>query len=106
MLRLANYSLIFSFNVRETFKTNEGVWRETTESSPTPQFSTSGAVVTVAQWLVRATDDRVVTASNPVRLPHIACVFLRHNKPSVPSIIIYGVYDGGRKHCSYKYRFS
>ena len=77
MLRLANYSLIFSFNVRETFKTNEGVWRETTESSPTPQFSTvmSGAVVAVAQWLVRATDDRVV-------------------------------YDGGRKHCLYKYRFS
>ena len=88
MLHLANYSLIFSFNVRETFKTNEGVWRETTESSPTPQFSTvmSGAVVAVDQWLLRAADDRVVTASNPVRLPHIACVFLRHNKPSVPSI--------------------
>ena len=85
MLPLAIYSLIFSFNVRETFKTNEGVWRETTESSPTPQFrlfSTvmSGAVVAVAQWLVRATDDRVVTASNPVRLPHIAYVFLRHNE--------------------------
>ena len=47
----------------------------------------SGSVVAVAQWLVRATDDRVVTASNPVRLPHIAgCVFRRHNKPSVPSI--------------------
>ena len=59
----------------------------------------SGAVVAVAQWLVRATDDRVVTASNPVRLPHIACVFRRHNKPSVPST--YGVYDGGRKLCLY-----
>ena len=46
----------------------------------------SGAVVAVTQWLVRATDYRVVTASNPVRLPHIACVFRRHNKPSVPSI--------------------
>ena len=58
----------------------------------------SGAVVAVAQWLVRVTDDRVVTASNPVRLPnnYIACVFRRHNKPSVP---LYGVYDGGRKHC-------
>ena len=65
----------------------------------------SGAVVAVTQWLVRGTDDRVVTASNPVRLPHIACVFRRHNKPSVPSII-YGVYDGGPKHCLYKYRFS
>ena len=32
----------------------------------------SGAVVAVTQWLVRATDDRVVTASDPVRLPHIA----------------------------------
>ena len=48
----------------------------------------SGAVVAVTQWLVRATDDRVVTASNPVRLPHIACVFRRHNKPSVPSIMV------------------
>ena len=48
----------------------------------------SGAVVAVTQWLVRATYDRVVTASNPVRLPHIACVFRRHNKPSVPSIIV------------------
>ena len=53
----------------------------------------SGAVVAVAQWLVRATDDRVVTASNPVRLPHIAWgtalpVFRRHNKPSVPSIMV------------------
>ena len=47
----------------------------------------SGAVLAVTQWLVRATDYRVVTASNPVRLPHIACVFRRHNnKPSVPSI--------------------
>ena len=44
----------------------------------------SGAVVAVTQWLVRATDYRVVTASN--RLPHIACVFRRHNKSSVPSI--------------------
>ena len=90
MLRLANYSFIFSFNVRETFKTNEEVWRETTESSTTPQFSTvmSGAVVAVAQWLVRATDDRVVTASNPVRLlyPTLPVLFPRHNKPSVPSI--------------------
>ena len=42
----------------------------------------SGAVVAVTQWLV--TDDRVVTASNLVRLPHIACVFRRHNKPSLP----------------------
>ena len=51
----------------------------------------SGAVVAVTQWLVRATDDRVVTASNPVRLPHIhdiACVFRRHNKSSVPSIMV------------------
>ena len=32
----------------------------------------AGAVVAVTQWLVRATDDRVVTATNPVRLPHIA----------------------------------
>ena len=48
----------------------------------------SGAVVTVTQWLVRATDYRVVTASNHVRLPHIACVFRRHNKPSVPSIMV------------------
>ena len=48
----------------------------------------SGAVVAVTQWLVHATDDRVVTASNPVRLPHIACVFRRHNKPSVPSIMV------------------
>ena len=49
----------------------------------------SGAVVAVTQWLVRATDDRVVTASNdPVRLPHITCVFRRHNKPSVPSIMV------------------
>ena len=31
-----------------------------------------GAVVAVTQWLVRATDDRVVTATIPVRLPHIA----------------------------------
>ena len=46
----------------------------------------SGAVVAVARWLVRATDDRVVTASNPFRLPHITFVFRRHNKPSVPSI--------------------
>ena len=30
----------------------------------------------------------MVTASNPVRLPHIACVFRRHNKPSVPSIMV------------------
>ena len=64
----------------------------------------SVAVVAVAQWLVRATDDRVVTALNPVRLPNIACVFRRHNKPLVPSI--YGVYDVGRKHCLYKYQFS
>ena len=48
----------------------------------------SGAVVAVTQWLVRATDNRVVTATNPVRLPHIACVFRRHNKPSVPSIMV------------------
>ncbi len=48
----------------------------------------SGAVVAVTQWLVRATDDRAVTASNLVRLPHIACVFRRHNKPSVPSIMV------------------
>ena len=54
----------------------------------------------------RATDDRVVTASNPVRLPYIACVFRRHNKPSVPSITVSMM--GGRKHCLpvYKYRFS
>ena len=32
------------------------------------------AVVAVARWLVRTTDDRVVTASNPVRLPHITCL--------------------------------
>ena len=38
----------------------------------------SGAVVAVARWLVRATDDRVVTAC--------ACVFRRHNNPSVSSI--------------------
>ena len=43
----------------------------------------SGAVVVVGQWLVRATDDRVVTALNPVRLPHIACVFRRHNKLAI-----------------------
>ena len=48
----------------------------------------SGAVVAVTQWLVRATDDLVVTASNPVRLPHISCDFRRHNKPSVPSIMV------------------
>ena len=52
----------------------------------------SGAVVAVKQWLVRATDDRVVTASNPVRLPHIhdiaTGVFRRHNKPSVTSIMV------------------
>ena len=48
----------------------------------------SGAVVAVARRLVRVTDYRVVTASNPVRLPHIACVFRRHNKPSVPSIMV------------------
>ena len=48
----------------------------------------SGAVVAVTRWLVRATDDRVVTASNPVRLPHIAYVFRRHNKPSVPFIMV------------------
>ena len=27
----------FSYNVRETFKTNEGVWKETTESPPIPK---------------------------------------------------------------------
>ena len=50
----------------------------------------SGAVVAVTQWLVRVTDDRVVTALNPVRLPHIAwgTAFRRHNKPSVPSIMV------------------
>ena len=35
--RIANYSLVFSYNVRETFKTNEGVWKETTESPPIPK---------------------------------------------------------------------
>ena len=29
----------FSHNVRETSKTNEGVWKETTESGPTLQLS-------------------------------------------------------------------
>ena len=66
----------------------KGFERETTESPPTPQFSTclSGAAVAVVQWLVRASGDRVLTASNPsvaspgaygagqVRLPHIASV--------------------------------
>ena len=54
----------------------------------------------VAQWLVRATDDRVVAGSNPstcrrfktwgvgqVRLPHVARVFrMRHNKLLFSSI--------------------
>ena len=62
MLRIANHSLVFSCNVRVTFKTNEGVCKETTESPSTPQFSTCRAG---AQWLVRATDDRVVAGSNP-----------------------------------------
>ena len=54
----------------------------------------SGAVVAVTQWLVRATDDRVVTASNPVRLPHIAwgtalpVSFGDTIRPSVPSIMV------------------
>ena len=54
----------------------------------------SGAVVAVSQWLVRATDDRVVTASNPVRLPHIAwgtalpVSFGDTIRPSVPSIMV------------------
>ena len=40
MLRIANYSFVYSFNVRVTFKTNEGVCKETTEWLSTPQFST------------------------------------------------------------------
>ena len=67
----------------------KGFERETTESPPTPQFSTclSGAAVALVQWLVRANcGDRVLTPSNPsvaglgaygagqVRLPHIASV--------------------------------
>ena len=39
-LRIANYSFVYSFNVRVTFKTNEGVCKETTEWPSTPQFST------------------------------------------------------------------
>ena len=31
-----------SHNVRETSKTNEGVWKETTETAPTLQFITRG----------------------------------------------------------------
>ena len=62
MLRIANYSFVYSFNVRVTFKTNEGVFKETTEWPSTPQFSTSRALT---QWLMPATDDRVVAGSNP-----------------------------------------
>ena len=54
----------------------------------------SGAVVAVARWLVRATDDRVVTASNPVRLPHITCVFRRHNKQARRTVFAIGAAKG------------
>ena len=43
-LRIANYSFVYSFNVRVTFKTNEGVCKETTEWPSTPQFSTCRAL--------------------------------------------------------------
>ena len=60
MLRIANYSFVYSFNVRVTFKINEGVCKETTEWPSTPQFSTF-----LTQWLMPATDDRVGAGSNP-----------------------------------------
>ena len=44
MLRIGNYSFVYSFNVRVTFKTNEGVCKETTEWPSTPQFSTCRAL--------------------------------------------------------------
>ena len=40
LLRIDNHSLVYSFNVRVTFKTNEAVCKETTESPSTLQFST------------------------------------------------------------------
>ena len=43
-LRIANYSFVYSVNVRVTFKTNEGVCKETTEWPSTPQFSTCRAL--------------------------------------------------------------
>ena len=64
MLRIANYSFVYSFNVRVTFKTNEGVCKETTEwtTLETSVFHMSRALT---QWLMPATDDRVVAGSNP-----------------------------------------
>ena len=38
-LRIAKYSFVYSFNVRVTFKTNEGVCKETTEWPSTPQLN-------------------------------------------------------------------
>ena len=69
LLRIDNHSLVYSFNVRVTFKTNKAVCKETTESPSTPQFSTCRARA-VAQWLVPATDDRVVAGLNPSPVTH------------------------------------
>ena len=94
----------FSLNVRETFKTNEIVWKETTESHPTPQFTTCRAL------LVPATDDRVVAGSNPSVAAsklgalgkfvdptlHTAVLQVYFDIISCRSLL-YGVYDGGSK---------
>ena len=80
----------------------------------------SGAV---SQWLVRATDDRVVVGSNPsdsvvtsklgvgqVRLPHIAYSrstgVCRHNNLLVPSISMVSMAVEVKTSLYNKYRFS
>ena len=49
----------FSHNVRETSKTNKGVWKETTESSSTLQFIMRGHREKAQKWQITAGPDNV-----------------------------------------------
>ena len=55
---LASY-LSVSHNVRETGKTNEGVWKETTESAPTLQLSRVVIGKRHKKWHITAGSDNV-----------------------------------------------
>ena len=89
---------MFSFNVRETFKTNGGIWKETTESTPAPQFNImSGAVASNSASAWSWGPVKAVVGSNPSVAAsklgvlgkfvyHTLPVFeMRHNKLLVPS---------------------
>ena len=110
MPRLANYSLFFSLDGRESFKPNEGVWKETTVSPSTPQFSTCGARCSsvvrgsqIAQLTTERSRVRLPVAalrnSGTFVYPHIACVFRMRHYNMLPVGLLYLMSMAGAAGC-------